>query len=406
MNKEQYLAKRKELLATMKAALEAGDVAKAKETGEAIGKLDADYAAIAKEAANMAALQNQVIPAGAPVNAGAAAPAGGAENDLKAQEELYATAFAKFMMGQSLTRVEQENFDKINAPTAAMTESEHSVLVPHTLRAGIWEEIGKVHPILAKVARTMVPDDLDILVETDSGDDATWYDENTTVADGDTKQVMVTLKGNELAKAIPVTWKLKKMAINEFLTYIAKKLADKMANALAEAIMNGKGQPGNEDTFKGQPKGILTALAAETSTPQIITYTAADGIKYSTLTSLMAKVKSGYLSDACFYATNTTIWTQLANIVDTTGRPMFIPDVTNGTVGKLFGIPVFEEDSVADGAVVLANVAKGYVMNVKEDVSMYFEDHIKARTTDYMAYALIDGMPITTKAFALLKKSA
>jgi HK97 family phage major capsid protein len=52
----------------------------------------------------------------------------------------------------------------------------------------------------------------------------------------------------------------------------------------------------------------------------------------------MALVKSGYLRNAEIYATNNTIWTQLANIVDNTGKPMFIPDVTNGTVGKLFGI--------------------------------------------------------------------
>ena len=403
MNREQYLAKRNELLTTMKAALEACDAEKAKETGAAIEKLDTDYADLAREAANLAALQAAGIPAGAPVNP---APAAHVDTEPEAEEKVYANAFAKFMMGQGLTDVEQAIMDKINAPRAAMTEADHSVLVPHTLRAGIWEEIGKAHPIIARLARTAVPGDLDILVETDSGDDAAWYDEETAVADGTTKQVIVTLKGNELAKAIPVSWKLKKMSIPEFLAYIAKKLADKMGNALAEAVMNGKGQPGTEDTFKGQPKGILTALAAEASTPQIITYTAADGIKYATLTSLMAKVKSGYLSGAEFYATNNTIWTQLATIVDSTGRPMFIPDVTNGTVGKLFGIPVYEEDSVADGDVVLANVAQGYVMNVNEDVSMYFEDHVKARTTDYMAYSLIDGMPITTKAFALLSKKS
>lgn len=401
MNREQYLAKRNELLTTMKAALEACDAEKAKETGAAIEKLDTDYADLAREAANLAALQAAGIPAGAPVNHASAAHA-----DTEPEEKVYANAFAKFMMGQGLTDTEQATFDKINAPRAAMTEADHSVLVPHTLRAGIWEEIGKAHPIIARLARTAVPGDVDIIVETDSGDDAAWYDEDTEVADGETKQAMVTLKGNELAKSVPVSWKLKKMSIPEFLAYIAKKLADKMGNALAEAVMNGKGQPGTEDTFKGQPKGILTALAAEASTPQIITYTAADGIKYVTLTSLMAKVKSGYLSGAQIYATNTTIWTQLANILDATGRAMFIPDVTNGTVGKLFGIPVYEEDSVADGDVVLANVAQGYVMNVNEDVSMYFEDHVKTRKTDYMAYSLVDGMPITTKAFAWLKKSA
>jgi HK97 family phage major capsid protein len=120
----------------------------------------------------------------------------------------------------------------------------------------------------------------------------------------------------------------------------------------------------------------------------------------------MALVKSGYLRNAEIYATNNTIWTQLANIVDNTGKPMFIPDVTNGTVGKLFGIPVYEEDGVADGEVFLADVQDGYAINVNEDVSMYFEDHVKARNTDYMAYSLVDGTVLTTKAFGLLRKKS
>ena len=57
-------------------------------------------------------------------------------------------------------------------------------------------------------------------------------------------------------------------------------------------------------------------------------------------------------------------------------------------------------------AVLLANMADGYACNVNEDITMYQEDHIKERTTDYMGYALIDGQPLTTKAFAYLKKSS
>ena len=47
---------------------------------------------------------------------------------------------------------------------------------------------------------------------------------------------------------------------------------------------------------------------------------------------------------------------------------------------------------------------KGYAVNINENMTMYNEDHIKSRTTDYMGYALVDGDVLTTKAFALLKK--
>jgi hypothetical protein len=60
---------------------------------------------------------------------------------------------------------------------------------------------------------------------------------------------------------------------------------------------------------------------------------------------------------------------------------------------------------VSDGEILIGNVAKGYVANANENITMYFEDHVKARTTDYMGYAIIDGSVLTTKAFALIKKS-
>jgi HK97 family phage major capsid protein len=276
MNKEEYLAKRNELLATMKAALDAGKVAEAKTARESIEKMDKEYEAYALEMANMAALGEVKIPVTAPVakKVDVVIPQVLEPVDM---EKTYESAFAKFMLGQSLTKVEEDAFDKFN-PTAAMTEADHSVLVPHTLRAGIWEEIDKSHPILRRIVRTFIPGDVDIIVETSSGDDATWYDEATAVVDGDTAQGMVTLKGCELAKAIPVSWKLKKMAVNEFMAYIAKKLADKMGNALAAAVINGKGVPTASDTFKAPPKGILTALAAEASTPQILEYAEATAL--------------------------------------------------------------------------------------------------------------------------------
>lgn len=43
-------------------------------------------------------------------------------------------------------------------------------------------------------------------------------------------------------------------------------------------------------------------------------------------------------------------------------------------------------------------------MNINENMTIYTDDHVKARTTDYMGYALIDGDVVTTKSFALLKK--
>lgn len=43
-------------------------------------------------------------------------------------------------------------------------------------------------------------------------------------------------------------------------------------------------------------------------------------------------------------------------------------------------------------------------MNANEDITLYQQDHVKERTTDYLSYAVVDGSVMTTKAFALLRK--
>ena len=63
-----------------------------------------------------------------------------------------------------------------------------------------------------------------------------------------------------------------------------------------------------------------------------------------------------------------------------------------------------QEDVMEDDELLLGNVGRGYVMNINENVTLYQEDHVKARATDYMTYAIVDGDVLTTKAFALLKK--
>lgn len=403
MDKKQYEVKRAELLAKMKAAIEAEDVAVAQATNEEIKALDAKFQALATAQANFAALNGAERPEAVPAIPAAlnTAPIAPVSNAKAEEEKLYTQAFAHYMMGVKMSAEEQNIFGARNATS---TVKENHVVVPTTLKQGIWTEMEELHPIIADLAGTNIPGDVDILLESTAGNDGAWYDEDAVNAEK-VVNTKITLKGCELAKAIEVSWKLKKMAVDEFLSYIAKRIADKMANALAAGLVSGAGV-GNGTTDKPKPLGVVTKLEAETSTPQVLTYTAANGIGYANMTAMRAKIKSGYAAGAAFYAKSDTIWNQLANIVDGNKRPIFIPDATQGGVGRIFGILVKEEDAIPADAVLLGNMAKGYAFNVNEDITMYQEDHVLARTTDYMGYALVDGQPLTTKAFAYLKKSS
>ena len=403
MNKKEYLEKREALLAEATAAIDAGDAAKAEKLHADVKALDEKFEKLATLSANQAALNGSAVAVDPVVpdvlNKAPIAPVA----DTKAsEEEMYKNAFAHFMMGKKLSAEEQNVF---SAKNATSTVKENYVVVPTTLKQGIWHEMDALHPIIADTVKTFVPGDLDILMESTVGNDAAWYDEATSVTAEKVVNTKITLKGCELAKAIEVSWKLKKMAVDEFLAYVAQRIAAKMANALAAALVSGAGI-GNGTTDIPKPLGVITKLEAEADTPQVSTYTAGNGITYTDLTTMRSKILSGYAPGAVFYANSATIWNRLANIKDGDNRPIFIPDVTAGGVGRIFGIPVKEEASIPDHAVLLGNMAKGYACNVNEDITMYQEDHVLSRTTDYMGFCLIDGQPITTKAYAYLKKSA
>lgn len=415
MTKQEYLAKRKALLEAAENAVKEGkfDVYDAKE--KEIKDLDEQYEKLARTQANLNALKVSAVAMDASVAAAAGVTPGNVVDKLtpaepKDEKKEYAQAWAKAMMGLQLNDSERAVFDKVNTEfrAATQTAATHQVVIPETVAAGIWKEAGELFPIIGDLPMTFVKGDLTILQETDSGDDAEWYDEDDEVADGDFAIGELNLTGCELAKAVPISWKLRKMSIEEFIPYITSLLAEKVGAALAKGVVYGKGKPGVGDEFKAQPKGIVTVIEAEDDTPQVVTYSEAtgNGLSYDKVAQAIGKIKSQYIRGAKIYAKNETIWGQLALIKDLEGRPMFIPDVTAGGVGRMFGLVVEVDDSVAANAILIGNVRKGYAINVNEQMTIYTQEHVKKRYTDYMAYAIVDGDAKTTKAFAYIKKVA
>jgi len=187
------------------------------------------------------------------------------------------------------------------------------------------------------------------------------------------------------------------MSVEDFIPFLQAELANRLGVALANAVTNGSGE--------NQPTGIVTVLEAEVATPQIVGYDALDGIVYADITEAVGLLHETMIEGSAIYANSKTIWNQLANILDEFGRPMFIPDVTNGGVGRMFGLIVKPEGTLAEGSVLIGNASEGYWMNTNQQMKLVTEDHAKARATDYVAYEIVDGDVYENKAFALIKKS-
>lgn len=399
MNREKYLEMRAAMLDEAQNLINAGKIEEAATKRKEIEKLDADFEEASKEQANLDALNKENDKVIDMKNLSVS------EGGLKAVEKIekknpvnYEDVFAKVALQRDLNEDEVNLFNEMNPENVYTHNTTNTeILIPETVIGGIIDTMKELHPILADVVATRIKGTVKYVKRTGiPAGDADYYDEATPTADEENKFGELTLNGKELSKAVTVTWKLQAMAVADFIPFITRELGERMGVAKAKAFVKGKGDA-------KYPQGVVIAIEAEESTPQKVSYKA-DGLTYKDITAAMAKIKSGYVSGAKIYANNATVWGSLANLLDGQGRPLFIPDVTTGGVGRIFGIPVMEEDAMGDGEILIGNMAAGYKENISEDMKLVTENHAKARTTDFVGYEVHDGGVIDEKAFAYLVK--
>ena len=309
----------------------------------------------------------------------------------------YEDVFAKILMGRELEPQDKVAYEKVNNAAYTHQVANQPILIPETTMQGILGLIEEQHPFYGAIRKLNVRGNLTIKqhVSVDAGD-ASFVDEGTPAVDEENKFAEITLTGFEVAKLVRVSFKLEAMSIEEFIPYIQAEIADRVGRTLGKAIFTGTGVK--------QPKGVLTVLSAQAGTPQVVTATGT--IKYEDVTNLRSKLASQFANGAKFYAKSTTVWNDLATVVDGSGRPIFIREVVDGGVGTIFGIPVVEDDGVPAGEVVLGNPSVGVVQNTNEPFSIQTERSVVDRETRYQGYTVLDWAVTYTQAFAHLKVTA
>lgn len=407
MNKEKYLEMRNGLMNDAEKLIADGKIEESKAKMKEVEDLDNQWESIKLANANLNALKDNVNVTDLE-NKSVEVKGGKTVENIQQpkvvdEQKVYENAWAKHMMGQKLTGDESEVFNKVNTEfNNAYTHDTGNtgVLIPTTVAAGIWSRAEEMYPLFADVKKFAVKGRLVIKkhVSIDAGD-ADWYVEGTPTADEQNTFGELVLDGHELSKAVTVSWKLRAMAIEDFIPYITRELGSRVGVALGVAVARGTGT--------NQPRGVETALLAQAGTPQVVTYdpeaATPDELTYGKITAAIGKIHSSYLAGAAIYANNGTIWGELANLMDEMGRPLFIPDVTSGGVGRMFGMVVKPDAGLSAGSILIGNASEGYVFNTNEPFSVVTEEHAKQRVTDYVAYAVVDGDVMDEQAFALIR---
>lgn len=412
MNKKQYEEKRKSLMNEAQKLLDAGDAQKAQEKMNEVKNLDQQWDVIAQAMADFNTLNREPAALFNLENFkfGNLEESFGEGNGDDPEEseavrawksEEYKRAWAKHLQGLQMTDSESRAYGLVNEAYTHTTKNT-SIVIPKTVADGIWELVGESYPYFADVTKTYVSGVLS-MVQEDTSSDAAWYEEADPVDDGKETFKEYTLNGCELSRDITVSWKLKEMAMEDFIPYIQRRMAKKMGAGAGYGVMYGVGP--SEGGKKPEPTGVITALKKEAGTPQVVEYENAGVPTYDDVVSARGKIKGGYARGLNIYANSNTVWNKIARIKDQHGRPMFMVDPTTGGI-RVLGMTVKEDDSMKDGDILLSNAGSGYHLNINKEITMMTEDHVKLRTTDYVGYAILDGNILTSKAHALLTEKA
>src|SRR5690625_2935693 len=319
MTLEQYLAQRKEMLNAAESLIGEGKFEESEAKMNEVKELDNKWESIKTANANLNALKDDKKIASLEAKTEKVEGAKVIENNQMPKDDeskIYVNAWAKHLMGQDLTQDERKAFAAVNnlSNDFKHTTINTPTLIPDTVVDGIEKLMVEQYPLLADVRKFNVSGNLTMNKHASiEAGDAAWYTEPVKVEDEENKFSQFKLTGHELAKAVTVSWKMKSMAVSEFVPFIQQEIAERMGIAKAAGVTKGTGE--------NEPEGIVTALEAETDTPQIVEYE--DVPTYDQVVNAISKIHSSLLGGVAIYANNSTIWNKLATLRDANGRPLF-----------------------------------------------------------------------------------
>lgn len=299
----------------------------------------------------------------------------------------YRTAWAKTMLARpesEFTENEKRALgDAITTTATTFVQSTSSVqginnggyFIPKDVKNDILKLVYESSPFLNDVKKLQVAGNVD-LPRLIAADDANWYSELSCTVNEGVEFGMLQLTGWELAKKVVVTWKLESMAVESFIPFIVEEIAQKMARALATAVIYGEGASSQK------PLGAIYGLTAVT--------TGADPIEtiINTFKSLSSDARRG----AKAYISN-DVNIAIAQMKDNNNAYQYLQ---GRPLVSLLDVVV---DPFLSGNDILVGNPKNYVLNEVESVRIDKQYDVACRKVTYAGYAIYDGKPIPS-AFA------
>lgn len=296
----------------------------------------------------------------------------------------YRNAWLKKLQGQKLSEDEARAYATTDSHTA----------IPTITSNVFFEKMKKLAPMLSEITLMQVAGNLKFVAQ-GTVNAASKHTENNSVSAAADTVVSVTLGAVEFMKVIGISKSASAMSPDAFESWLVEMLAGDIARAVDNYIIN--------DSSNG-----ISAITYTTNTNQVL-QTATTGYKYADILSLIALLPAAYDAEAKFLVNKATLYNNIASIVDSNGRPIFVPDTVNGFGGRLMGFPVLVDDyvSTSNGALYLGRF-KDVVgnMSIPLEVDRDESSGFLSGTINYRGFAAFDSKPAKTDAIVRLVTTA
>ena len=271
--------------------------------------------------------------------------------------------------------------------TRAYAAADSDNAIPTIVANSMFEQMKKLAPMLSEITLLRVAGNLKFVAQ-GVRNSASKHTENSAVAAAEDTVVSVTLGGFEFMKIIQISRTAALMSIDAFQDWLVGMLAGDIARAIDNYIINDR-------------TNVIAALTWTTSTNQIV----AANYGYGSVCDPIALLPAAYDAEAKFLVNKKTLYGNIAQIVDSTGNPIFVPDTVTGIGGRLMGYPVVVDDYVGkDKDELYLGKWTDVVGNLPEDIHVDRDESagFTSNSIMYRGIAVFDSKPAKGDAIVRL----
>lgn len=294
----------------------------------------------------------------------------------------YRSAFAKTLMGLPLDDTEQRALGvALTTTDSQYVEASESVdginngglFIPQDLNLALMQEISLVSPIFNDIDKLSVPGVLSFPYLKDAPKAEIHKKGKEAESNTDAQAEWADLKLNllEISVTIRVSWKLEKMSVDGFMSYLQSQIIEQVRDEKVTNVIYGE----KDDELVG----IMTAAIKGEYTGSFLD-AAPEALK-----KLPKKRKIG----AKFYVSNSIV-EEISFTKDSNGNYIYTP-INSAGIKSLATYQIEVDPYLNDGDFILGNLKRHYKLNAIEACSLSVDRSGKKRANDYTAYEIVGG---------------